>query len=323
MKQIVTADIGGTHARFALAVLDGKRVVELGTSVVLRTNEYPSFEAAWQEFGSRCATQLPSELAIAFAGPVSGEHPKLTNSSWVIHSEQLSRALGLESLKLVNDFGAVAHSVAVLGADFFRHLCGPDRSLAHEGVTTVIGPGTGFGVALLLRRSDGSHEVVETEGGHINFAPLDAVEDRILGALRSQFGRVSVERVVSGPGLLNIYEALAAAEQRPSTTRNDRELWISAMAGTDDLAVNALERFCLCLGAVAGDLALAHGASAVVIAGGIGQRLVTHLPSSGFGARFSDKGRFEQRLSKIPVQLITYPQPGLLGAAAAYAQDYG
>lgn len=320
MRQIVTADIGGTHARFALAVLGDGQVAELGTPAVLRTNDYPSFQAAWGEFGRRCGAELPRELAIAFAGPVSGDHLQLTNSSWAVSSDQLRRTLGLETLQIVNDFGAVAHAVAALDADSFTHLCGPDQSLAREGVITVLGPGTGLGVALLHRGADSSYEVIETEGGHIAFAPLDTVEDQILAELRAKFGRVSIERVVSGPGLLNIYEALGAPEQRLPAMRSDREVWTAALEGTGTLAAAALERFCLCLGAVAGDLALTHGASGVVIGGGIGQRLAGYLQSSGFSHRFTAKGRFKQHLSETPVQLITHPEPGLLGAAAAFAR---
>jgi glucokinase len=319
VRQIVVADIGGTHARFALAVLDGGQVTGLREPVLLRTNNHDSFEAAWQEFGNRCASPLPNDLALAFAGPVGGHNLKLTNSSWVLRPEELRRSLRLNGLKIVNDFGAVAHAVAVLKADSFKHLCGPDKPLSPEGIITIIGPGTGLGVALLNRRADGSYEVIETEGGHIDFAPLDAVEDRILAELRTRFGRVSVERVVSGPGLLNIYEAGVAS--RSLAGRTDRELWNSALIGDDPLAVTALERFCMCLGAAAGDLALAHGASAVVIGGGIGQRLAEYLPSTRFHERFTAKGRFRDFLSNTPVKLLTHPEPGLFGAGAFFAFD--
>ena len=180
---------------------------------------------------------------------------------------------------------------------------------------------TGLGVAALLRRHDG-YDVIETEGGHVDFAPLDSLEDRILAHLRASFRRVSVERLISGRGLMNIYEALGAIEGLSLTTREDQALWAAALEGRDSLATAALDRFCLCLGAVAGDLALAHGAKAVVIGGGVGLRLADHLPRSGFYSRFIAKGRFERRMAEIPVKLITYPQPGLFGAAAAYAQDH-
>ena len=136
------------------------------------------------------------------------------------------------------------------------------------------------------------------------------------------FRRVSVERVASGRGLWNLYEALGAIEGRPLTFHDEKELWGAAMAGTDSLATAALDRFCLTLGAVAGDMALAQGAIAVVIAGGVGLRLADHLPRSGFRDRFIAKGRFERRMDDMPVKLITYPQPGLFGAAAAFAREH-
>jgi glucokinase len=186
---------------------------------------------------------------------------------------------------------------------------------------TIIGPGTGLGVAALLRRPDG-YDVIETEGGHVDFAPLDSLEDGILIELRKSFRRVSVERLVSGRGLVNIYEALGAIEKRPLAIRDDKALWAAALEGSDSLAAAALDRLCLTLGAVAGDMALAQGAKALVIGGGLGSRLTDYLPRSGFGDRFIAKGRFERRMEHMPVKLITHPQPGLFGAAAAFARAY-
>jgi glucokinase len=162
--------------------------------------------------------------------------------------------------------------------------------------------------------------VIETEGGHIDFAPLDSIEDEILNHLRKRFRRVSVERLASGQGLANIYEVLGKIEGLAGRYRDEKMLWTAALAGSDSLASAALDRFCLALGAVAGDIALAQGAQAVVIAGGIGARIKDHLPRSGFRDRFIAKGRFELMMESIPVKLITHEQPGLFGAAAAYAE---
>src|SRR5207248_10991512 len=145
-----------------------------------------------------------------FAGPVGGELLKLTNNPWVIRPALMGPKLGVELYTIVNDFGAVAHAPSVLKADDFLHLRGPERIVPDEGVVTVLGPGTGLGVSILLRHRDHSYEVLETEGGHIDFAPLDSLEDRILSELRKGFRRVSVERIISGRGLYNIYEALSA-----------------------------------------------------------------------------------------------------------------
>ena len=270
MRQIVTADIGGTHARFALASIAAGEVVALDDPVTLKTGDHASLRTAWEEFAGHHGGQLPRELAMAFAGPVGGELLKLTNNPWVIRPALM---------------------------------------------------GTKLGVAALLHRAD-DYDVIETEGGHIDFAPLDPLEDQILAFLRKNLRRVSVERIVAGSGIVNIHNALAAIEGRAVVPRDDKALWSAAFDGSDSLAAAALDRYCLCLGAVAGDLALAQGAAAVVIAGGLGLRLKDHLPRSGFANRFVAKGRFERRMEAIPVKLVTHPQPGLFGAAAAFARTY-
>ena len=320
MRQIAVADVGGTHARFALAEIDKGRVVSVGEPVKLHTSEHGSFQLAWQEFGRRKGIELPAELAIAFAGPVGGDVLKLTNNPWVIRRYLMKERLGVDRFTIVNDFGAVAHAVANLPDEEFWRICGPDVPLPEEGVVSIVGPGTGLGVAALLRKN-GGYEVIETEGGHVDFAPLDKLEDRILTHLRRSFRRVSVERIASGQGLWNLYEALAAIEKQPLTFHDEKELWSAALGGTDGLANAALDRLCLTLGSVAGDMALAQGGTAVVIAGGVGLRLADYLPKSGFRDRFIAKGRFERRMDEMPVKLITYPEPGLFGAAAAFARE--
>ncbi|MEA3036946.1 MAG: glucokinase [Sphingomonadales bacterium] len=322
MSEIVAVDIGGTHARFALAEVAGGRIVSLGEVCTLTTAGHAGLETAWEEFRRRTGRPLPPAAAIAIAGPVQGEALKLTNNEWVIRPDLIAAELGATRYRLVNDFGAVAYAVAQLDARHFRHLCGPDRPLPEEGVVSIVGPGTGLGVAQLLRRGGHSH-IVETEGGHIDFASIDDLEDRILGELRKRLGRVSVERVASGPGLANLYEALAAIGGRPARYRDEKALWQAALTGEDSLAAAAFDRFCLSLGSVAGDIALAQGAQAVVIGGGLGLRLADRLPASGFRGRFIAKGRFERRMEEMPVKIITHPQPGLFGAAAAFADKFG
>ncbi|PTQ13506.1 glucokinase [Sphingomonas oleivorans] len=321
MGEIVTVDIGGTHARFAIAEVKDGRVVSLGREITLKTAEHGNFSLAWEAFAGRIGRPLPRAAAIAVAAPINGEAIKLTNNPWTIRPALLREQLGVDSFILVNDFGAVGHAVAQVGPEHLRHLCGPDIPLPPEGVTTIVGPGTGLGVAHVLRR--GRHSaIVETEGGHVNFAPLDAIDDSILVRLRARYRRVSAERIVSGPGLASIYEALAAIEGQPIQPLDDKSLWTVALEGSDSLAAAALDRFCQSLGAVTGDLALAQGAQGVVIAGGLGLRLAKHLPRSGFRQRFVAKGRFESRMARLPVKLIIHPQPGLFGAAAAFAEAH-
>jgi glucokinase len=321
VRQIVAADIGGTHARFALAEIDAGHVVSLGEPVKLKTAEHASFQTAWEEFGRRQGIDLPPELAMAFAGPVGGEVLKLTNNPWVIRKALMKERLGVDRYTIVNDFGAVGYAVANLPVDQFKTICGPDRPLPQQGVISIVGPGTGLGVASLLRNGD-DYDVIETEGGHVDFAPLDSLEDQILTQLRGRFRRVSIERIAAGPGLMNLYEVLGAIEGKDLTYHDEKELWRGALGGADSLANAALDRFCLTLGAFAGDMALAQGALAVVIGGGVGLRLADFLPGSGFRDRFIAKGRFERMMDEMPVKLITYPEPGLFGAAAAFAREH-
>lgn len=318
--QIVTADIGGTHARFALATLEGSRVTHLADPVTLKCAEYASLQTAWEAFGEQIGQPLPRAAALALATPIRGDVLKMTNNPWVIRPALVCEKLGVDRFTLINDFGAVAHAVQQCGSASFSHLCGPEGELPDTGVITVIGPGTGLGVAYVVRAGDG-YRAVETEGGHVDFAPLDSIEDAILARLRRQHRRVSAERVCSGPGLAAIYETLASIEGRAVVSMDDKDLWQLALSGEDSLAAAAFDRFCLSLGAIAGDFALAQGAGAVVIAGGLGQRIAERLPHSGFEERFLAKGRFQRLMETIPVKLIDHPQPGLFGAAAAFAQE--
>lgn len=321
MNRIVAVDIGGTHARFAIASLERGRVVSLAEEVVAKTAEHASIETAWDWFASTLEAPPPRDAAIAVACPIQGEILKLTNNPWIIQPAALRARLGLDRLTLINDFGAVAHAVAQFAPQDFTHLCGPDQPFPQEGGISVVGPGTGLGVAQLVRRG-GSALVVETEGGHLDFAPLDPIEDSVLKWMRERYRRVSVERLVSGPGLANWYGGLSKIEGRPLTIHEDAALWTAALTGTDTLAVAALERLSLSLGSFAGDIALAQGAAAVVIAGGVGQRMAAYLPRSGFAQRFVAKGRFEHHLTNMPVKIVNHRQPGLFGAAAAFGQEH-
>ncbi|MEM9531016.1 MAG: glucokinase [Pseudomonadota bacterium] len=315
---LVAVDIGGTHARFALATLAADGRPTLREPLVLKTAEYASLGSAWRAFRETVSGPFPNAASVCFAGPVRGERIKATNSSWIIQRSQLAADLGVDRAHLLNDFGAMAYAVAALKPQELELICGPDRSLSEDGVITVIGPGTGLGVALLVRRGQ-RVTVIETEGGHIDFAPLDAFESQIVNQLRERYLRVSTERVISGPGLAALVEAIAAIEQRPFTPRDDATLWQSALTGDDELTRTALDRFCLCYGAAAGDLALAHGASAVVLVGGLSQRLAERLRDGNFFERFCAKGRYRDAMQQLPVKLARYDQLGLLGAAAAFA----
>lgn len=319
---LVALDIGGTHARFAIATIAADGTITLGEPITLKTGDYASLQTAWEDFERKLGKPVPKAAAIALAGPVTGETVRLTNNSWVIHTGRIDEQLELDQAVILNDFGAVAHAAARARKDEFLHLTGPDVPLPATGTISVIGPGTGLGVAH-FHRFDSSYHVQATEGGHVDFAPIDAVDDAILARLRKRHRRVSAERVVSGPAIVDIYEALAALEGRPIVELDDRTIWENGTSGTDSLATAAVDRFCMALGSVAGDFALAHGAGGVVIAGGLGYRIRETLLASSFAERFRFKGRYEQLMAGLPVKLITHPQPGLFGAAAAFAKEHG
>lgn len=322
---IVSIDIGGTHARFALAAVGNGRVNRLGEAVTLRTADHASLQNAWDDFGAQISAPLPRAVSIAMAAHVPGDVITFTNNAWRVEKTRIGETLGVDQYIVMNDFEAVGHAVAQASADHFVHLCGPEEKLPETGTISIIGPGTGLGVAHLWR-GEGRYHVVATEGGHIDFAPLDDIDDAVLTRLRTRYRRVSVERVVSGPGLVDIYEALAELEANPISKLDDldlddKALWARGIGGEDRLAAAAVDRFCLSLGSVAGDIALAQGAEGVVIAGGLGLRIRDRLLRSGFAERFCAKGRFESLMAALPVKLMVHPQPGLFGAAAAFAKE--
>lgn len=321
--QLATVDVGGTHARFALARVSDGRVTELSEPITMRTAEHASFQTAWEAFEASCGQSLPKAVSIAVAGPINGDAIRFANNPWIIRPALIKEKLRVETYTLVNDFEAVGHAVANAGDEHFIHLCGPNQPLGEKGNISIIGPGTGLGVAQVFR-VNGDYHVLATEGGHIDYAPHDSIEDTILSRLRKRYRRVSAERVVSGPGLVEIYETLASIEGRAIRSMDDKTLWALGTSGQDSLAAAAVDRFCLSLGSVAGDIALAQGGFAgVVIAGGLGLRIKDSLLRPGFAERFRAKGRFERLMTGLPVKLITHPQPGLFGAAAAFARQHG
>lgn len=316
MTQIVAADIGGTHARFAIAEIAGGRLARLGDPVTLKSAEHDGLESAWAALPAAFGRALPAYAAVGIAAPIEGEVLAFVNSGWEIRRTGLAERIGTQRLLLLNDFGAMAWGVDALGDGATEALCGPDEPLPRDAPVTVIGPGTGLGCAILLRRA-GNVTVIETEAAHAGFAPLDAVEDAMLPHLRARYGRVSNERLASGPGLA----AIRAAMTPDAPVLSDADLWAAALAGEPG-AANAFARFAMILGSVAGDTALAHGAMGVAMVGGIANRAKKQLRDSGFHARFVAKGRYEERMRRIPVRLVTHPHTGLVGAAAAFAREH-
>jgi len=318
VTRIIAADIGGTHARFALADLVPGERPRLGPMKRYRTREYPGLAAAWARFAQDAGEPLPPAAAIAVAAPIEGETLRFMNSDWRIPRFGLAGELGLAQMTLLNDYGAVAHAVSVLGDDELAPIVGPEK-LPEEGQVSVIGPGTGLGVALLSRRA-GRVTVVETEAAHIGFSPLDPEEEALADTIVARYGRASIERIVSGPGLIDIYRHLGGtAEVDPSRAG---DLWTAAIEGSDPVAVHALDILVRCFGSAAGDIALAHGAMGVAITGGLANRIAPLLRSPAFAARFTAKGRYQERMHRVAVMLSTYPEPGLLGAAVAFEREH-
>lgn len=320
---LVAVDIGGTHARFAIASVASNGSITLGEPQTLHTKDHASFQTAWEAFREISGGKLPAAVAMSVAGPVGGEVIHFTNNPWIIRPALIEEKLGAMRHIIVNDFAATAHAAARADELDFIHLAGPeDTPLPFSGTISVIGPGTGLGVAHFWRDGKGGYHVQATEGGHIDFAPLDQIEDAILARLRKRHMRISVERVVSGPAIVDIYETLAALEDKAVHVLSDVEIWTAGVEGKDSLAAAAVDRFCLSLGSAAGDYALVQGASGVVISGGLGYRIRDTILKSGFADRFIAKGRMAGMMAKLPVKLMTHPQPGLFGAAAAFAGEH-
>ena len=311
---VLLADLGGTNLRLVLA--DAARGVDHATLVSLRVAEHPSLEAATRSY-LRARVARPTVAVFAVAGRVEQGRAQITNHPWQIDCAALRGLLEIPRIQLVNDFAAMGASLAAL-QDADLAVIGPGlprMDAPADGSFAVLGPGTGLGATAVLRH-DRRWLVLETEGGHIGFAPQDALEAELLRVLAARFGRVSNERLVCGGGLLNLYRALAEVHGVPAPALTPEAVTSDALRG-DALASNALDRFALILGSVAGDLALAYGAwDGVLLAGGLIPQLLPRLQAGGFRERFAAKGRFGATLTNIPSAAIVHAQPGLLGALA-------
>lgn len=315
------ADIGGTNARFAL-VDPAAPVAGVLHARTLCNADFASLQHAARHYLDSVDAQ-PRRAAIAVASPVDADEIRLTNRAWSFSRSELRDALELDELLLLNDFGAVACAVPALQASDCITLHG-SAGAPLRGPVTVIGPGTGLGVALLVGSQARGWQVVETEGGHVTWAPIGDEEQLIARWLTAHHGRASNERVLCGKGLSHIDAVLRGATNsdtgQVTQLREPADIVGMALAGRDVAARRALARFCAVLGSVAGDAALIHGARTVMIAGGIVPRFVPFLRSSAFRERFLAKGRFAAYLESVAIHVITHSNPGLLGAAVALRQ---
>ncbi|WP_340118008.1 glucokinase [Pelagibius sp. 7325] len=308
------ADVGGTNARFAL-LQDGKG----GEAIHLPVAEYPTaydaVAAAMERLG---CLQAPQAAVLAFAGPVDDARAVMTNAGWDTTIGELRQRFGFSHIRLLNDYAALALALPHF-AEADRLIVGPARPAA-QGALAVLGPGSGLGVAALVQAEPHGIPLV-SEGGHATMPAADALEAELIAALREDFGHVSAERLLSGPGLVNIYRGLARVQGQSASVLTAAEITDRGLDGSDGLCRLALERFCLFLGTFAGNVALGYGAQGgVFLAGGILPRFPDFLAASGFRDRFQDKGRFHDYLEAIPTWLIVRPDAAFVGLAAAARQ---
>lgn len=311
-RTVLVGDVGGTNARFALAHrIEGRVVLEHHDT--FPASRFPTFLEGVQAFIDGCEVK-PTAGVIAVAGPVTEGQIDLTNSPWRVSEAELE-TLGLTPARLINDFEAQAWGAPIVPADQLASLGGPAEGDPHAAVA-VLGPGTGFGVAALARDGRGREVAMPSEGGHACFAPDDAVEDEVLRILRRRYDRVSIERLICGPGLLNLHRALAEIDGRESHIDDPAEITATALAEPNSPCGATLARFCAILGGVAGDIALITGArGGVFIAGGIAPRILPFLKASPFRERFESKGRFTDYMRAIPTHVVLHKHAALLGAA--------
>lgn len=319
-RHVLAADIGGTKTLLRLARLapDDTHTLYTVHQANYASAAYADFTLLLEDFLAGCGAR-PDTIGLAIAGPVNGQaprqHARLTNLPWQLDSAQLARHFSARVL-FINDFQAIGHGIPLLESARLTTLHAATRQAGAPAV--VLGAGTGLGVALLLP-CDGQYVVLPTEAGHMDFAPGNALQDGLLAFLRRELGHVSWERVLSGPGLANMYRYLlscnADADEENLLAQADPP---AAIAGSmSPLARSAMEQFVQIYGAMAGNLALACLArGGVYLAGGIAAKILPQLAQGGFVSAYLNKGRMQKVVADIPVHVVTDPEVGLLGALA-------
>ena len=300
------ADVGGTNVRFAVL-----SAASIGPIEHIRVADHPRFDDALAAYlkGRGDRDQI-REAIFALAGVVEGERCVMTNSPWVIDALELRKRFGFADVRLLNDFAAVAWSLPSLAAADLRQIGGGEPKANEPKL--ALGPGTGLGVATYVPAQGGL--VLGGEGGHASLPGGSEREDAVISALRRKFGHVSIERVLSGPGLVNLYQAIAALDGIDVPQRNSHDVREAAIAGTCRVCRAALDLFCAWLGEVTGNFALGVGAQGgVYIGGGFVPKMRDELLRSQFRARFDAKGRMSAYVQPIPVYLILHDDPAFIG----------
>jgi glucokinase len=312
----LVGDIGGTHARFGLVSPDGK----LLHSRTLPDEDYPTIEDAIAAFlKERGTLKMPHQGAIAVASAITGDRVAMTNHPWSFSILALQARFGFERLEIINDFTALALALPRLGPGD-RLVVGGGSAVAGAPIA-VLGPGSGLGVSGLVPSAKGWIPLAG-EGGHATMSPFTDRESALLDRMRQHFDHVSAERVLSGPGLVNLYNTLAQLDGVPALGYTAAQITDLAIRGEDPLCAEATRMFCAMLGTMAGNLALTLGArGGVYIGGGIVPRLGNTFAESQFRERFEAKGRLHSYLEPIPTFVVTNPLPAFLGCAALLAQS--
>ncbi len=311
---LLIGDIGGTNARFAVADANDHG---FSNERILNCADFVTADAAIRRYLDDLGASSPDAICFAAAGPIVDERVRFTNNPWTIAAAELRDTLGIDRVRLLNDFEAIAYSIPFLGDGDLMPIGLPDpQPLADRDLMVgVVGPGTGLG-AVGLRRYRGQLVPIVGEASHGGFAPESRVQIDILSHLKDSFDRVSSERLVSGQGLENIYWALCRLHGEERSRRTAAEIFAACIGEAEARATEAVELFFEILGQFTGDLALAYGAyDGMYIAGGIAQRYPERLANSRFRSGFEHKGRHTSLMERIPTQLILHPHPGLLGAA--------
>ncbi|PMS19039.1 glucokinase [Trinickia dabaoshanensis] len=309
------ADIGGTNARFALETEPG----EITQIRVYPCADYPTIEDVLKKYLKDTKIGHVNHAAIAIANPVDGDQVSMTNFKWAFSIEATRRALGFDTLLVVNDFTALA--MALPGLTDAQRMQVGGGARRQNSVIGLLGPGTGLGVSGLIPADD-RWIALGSEGGHATFSPMDEREDLVLQYARKKWPHVSFERVAAGPGIELIYRALAARDKKRLAATVDPAYVVERAHAGDALALEAVDCFCGILGTFAGNLAVTLGAlGGIYIGGGVVLKLGELFTRSSFRQRFEAKGRFETYLANVPTYVITAEYPAFLGVSAILAEQ--
>jgi glucokinase len=317
MSLLLVADIGGTNARFGLVEQTENRSKTNYLSkqqITLKCADHRDMASMIKACCAELQIDIPKYACLAIAGPIDGDEAQMTNLKWKFSITDLANQLGMKSLFVINDFAAHAYAIPFLEPDEMQTLFAADTD--PKAPIVVMGPGTGFGMALLLP-DNGKWKIIPTEGGHASFAPTTERELSIKSFLLKEQTHVSVENILSGAGLVTLYRALAHIAGVSPKNLTPAEVSTKGLANEDAICRDAVITFCNTLGAVAGDKALSTGArGGVVITGGITPRLLDILPSTHFIERYKNKGPMRNYVSDISIRVVLNENAALVGSAA-------